>query len=454
MIYPNGTVLHYHYTKRDQLASIAEDTTQVVAYTYDFNGNRINKILENGTNTNYTYDDANRMLSVDNLKGSASFARFDYGYDKVNRRTYVQRDNDKGDIYKYDAIDQVTDVLYNVTDPAGNASNPLRTVNYDWDSAGNRKTVTDNAVVTNYTTNKLNEYTKIDDDKLAYNEKGDLKTYNGWTYKYDAQDRLINATNSGTTVDFVYDARNRCIKRTINGTSIFFYYDDWNLIEERNANKTEIAHYINATYVDEILKKVTPSETVYYHHDALGSVTHLTDATGKVVEKYSYDVFGAPTIRNSNRDSLANSALGNRFMFTDREYIKELGLYDYRNRMYSDTLGRFLQTDPLRFNAGDVNLYRYVGNKVVNLVDPIGLIPVTVTVIGTCTPKNATEKCLSDSASASVTGESGNYKIITDAIKALHVEARIAAAALCGVCCQFNEIGADVEYDKNEKPKK
>jgi uncharacterized protein RhaS with RHS repeats len=41
--------------------------------------------------------------------------------------------------------------------------------------------------------------------------------------------------------------------------------------------------------------------------------------------------------------------------------------------VYSAELGRFLQTDPIRFDAGDVNLYRYVYNNPVNLWDPLGL---------------------------------------------------------------------------------
>jgi hypothetical protein len=53
--------------------------------------------------------------------------------------------------------------------------------------------------------------------------------------------------------------------------------------------------------------------------------------------------------------------------------LKEANLYDYRNRVYSAELGRFLQTDPIRFNAGDYNLYRYVGNRVSLLFDPTGL---------------------------------------------------------------------------------
>lgn len=71
-------------------------------------------------------------------------------------------------------------------------------------------------------------------------------------------------------------------------------------------------------------------------------------------------------------DSLDEPAHENRFLFTGREWLSQLELYDYRNRMYSPDLGRFLQTDPIKFNAGDIDLYRYVFNDPVNATDPTG----------------------------------------------------------------------------------
>jgi RHS repeat-associated protein len=61
-------------------------------------------------------------------------------------------------------------------------------------------------------------------------------------------------------------------------------------------------------------------------------------------------------------------------LFTGREWNGEIGIYDYRNRIYSPELGRFLQTDPIRFEAGDVNLYRYVSNNPVKWIDAFGLM--------------------------------------------------------------------------------
>jgi RHS repeat-associated protein len=63
----------------------------------------------------------------------------------------------------------------------------------------------------------------------------------------------------------------------------------------------------------------------------------------------------------------------NRFLYTGREFLKEANIYDYHNRVYSAELGRFLQTDPIRFDAGEGNLYRYVANNSINTIDPNGL---------------------------------------------------------------------------------
>src|SRR5437764_14695374 len=57
----------------------------------------------------------------------------------------------------------------------------------------------------------------------------------------------------------------------------------------------------------------------------------------------------------------------------DQEYVSDLELYDFRNRMYQPELGRFLQPDPKEFGAGDYNLYRYCHNDPVNRIDPTGL---------------------------------------------------------------------------------
>jgi RHS repeat-associated protein len=133
-------------------------------------------------------------------------------------------------------------------------------------------------------------------------------------------------------------------------------------------------------------------ETRYYYHGAcpgmflagngLGSVIALSNIDGDIVEAYSYDVYGTPTIytsagadgiwRTSDDTTATVSAIGNPYMFTGRRYDAETGLYYYRARMYSPALGRFLQTDPIGYDDG-MNMYTYCGNNPLRWIDPLGL---------------------------------------------------------------------------------
>ncbi len=255
-----------------------------------------------------------------------------------------------------------------------------RTVNYDYDPVGNRQQVTDNGQITGYTANHLNQYTVVDGSTPSYDANGNLSNtvagvLGDWSYTYDAQNRLISAVGGPSSVvaEFYYDARNRCVKRVINGVTTYLIYDGWSLLEERNLAGNLLARYYHGPVIDELLCRVTETNTVYYHHDGLGSTVALTDSTGNVVESYTYDVYGQPSILSATYHLLPTSAITNRFLFTGREYLTDLALYDYRHRFYSPSLGRFLQTDPLRFDAEDVNLHRYVGNNPQIGIDPFGL---------------------------------------------------------------------------------
>ncbi len=311
----------------------------------------------------FSYDTAGQLLSIQHLQGTNAIGAISYGYNSGGNRTN-RVESGGADAYSYDAVDQITGVNYSTN----------RTVSYAYDALGNRSSVTDNNVATAYTANNLNQYTVVGGSGLGYDAKGNLISGPGSaSYTYDGNNRLTSATVGTNSATFAHDARMRNLKRVINGQTRFFYFDGWSLVQERDGSGNVVQNYVNGSRIDEIIRKTDSGGAVYYHSDALGSTVALTDGAGAVVERYSYDVFGTPTVRDDNGNVIAASAYANRFLFTGREWIKEVGVYDYRNRIFSAALGRFLQTDPIRFQAGDMNLYRYVVNGSVKRRDPLGL---------------------------------------------------------------------------------
>ncbi len=77
---------------------------------------------------------------------------------------------------------------------------------------------------------------------------------------------------------------------------------------------------------------------------------------------------GRPVFLVPDGTSRSESAYGVRFLFTGREWLAPVGLYDYRHRAYGSALGRFYQCDPCSRTT-----QRYAMNRVVGEMDPLGL---------------------------------------------------------------------------------
>jgi RHS repeat-associated protein len=195
-----------------------------------------------------------------------------------------------------------------------------------------------------------------------------LSDASGKSYSWDFENRLTQAvvpgTNGGTTT-FKYDPFGRRIQKSGPLGTTNYLYDGPDVIEEVDNSGNVSARNTKGPGIDETLATLRSGTTSYYQADGLGSVTSLSNGAGALANTYTYDSYG--------RLSASSGTLVNPFQYAGREFDSETGLYYYRNRYYDSSTGRFLSEDPLEFEGGDVDLYRYVSNGPVRYIDPDGL---------------------------------------------------------------------------------
>lgn len=216
--YPSAAYsFNYGYTGRNQLSDVNSFTsgTNVTHYVYDLDGNLTTQTRDNSTTSSYTYDGLDRLTHIGHALNGATRI-FDYAYDSVSNRKWAKRDGANGDVFGYDLADQSTSILLNVANP-DTTSPGAQTINYD--ANGNRTTFSAYGPTDTYTTNNLNQYSQRNAATVGYDTKGNmLSGFDGSTYTYDAQSRLLAATKppSITPVTISYDGLNRAVKRVNN----------------------------------------------------------------------------------------------------------------------------------------------------------------------------------------------------------------------------------------------
>ena len=102
----------------------------------------------------------------------------------------------------------------------------------------------------------------------------------------------------------------------------------------------------------------------YYTRDHLFSVREMCNSSGTIVARYSYDPYGLATLVGGT--NLAT------FQYTGDYTHQPSGLNLTKYRAYDPNTGRWLSRDPIGENGG-INLYDYVKNRPLDLLDILGL---------------------------------------------------------------------------------
>jgi RHS repeat-associated protein len=336
--------------------------------SYDALNRRTQMTRPNNVNTTYSYDTLSRLLSVQQKQGTTIVGGATYTYDNAgNRLSRADLQRNTTASFCYDAAttcgSSSGSSIYQLTKVKQSGST---TESYTYDAVGNR---TSSLGTASYSYNSSNELTSTPTTTYTFDNNGNTLTAvagtNTTSYAWDYENRLSTVTLPGTggTVTLKYDPFGRRIyKSSSSGTSVYAYDGD-NLVEETNSSGAVVARYAQDLNIDEPLAMLRSATASYYQADGLGSVTSLSNSAGSLAQTYGYDSFGKQT---SSSGSLTNP-----LQYTAREFDSETNLYFYRSRYYDPNVGRFLNEDPLRFDA-EADFYTYVANGPTGRTDPYG----------------------------------------------------------------------------------
>jgi RHS repeat-associated protein len=264
--------------------------------------------------------------------------------------------------YAYDAVGQLVEVT----------TNGVVSAAYGYDDDGNRSSAQTDAETANATYDAQERLLTYGDATYAYTPRGTLegRTAAGVTtsYTYDALGNLTAVSLSdGRDVSYLSDAENRRVGRRVDGALErgWLYQNALKPIAELDATGTVVSRFVYAT------KAIVPDfmlrdgVTYGFVTDLRGSVRLVVNtATSEVVQRIDYGPFG---------EVVADSNPGFQpFGFAGGLYDADTGLVRFGARDYDPVVGRWLAKDPIGFGGGQGNLYGYVANDPVNLVDPSG----------------------------------------------------------------------------------
>jgi RHS repeat-associated protein len=363
---PSSGALQFFFDTAGRFFKEQYPDGKIVLHVLDSNGNRTRTTFPDGYFYNRSFDQLNRLSNI-KLNGSATNAVV-FSYNQLSQRTQLTFSNGATVVYTPQLNEDLTGITHNFV-----GSSVAFTYGYNLVHEPLTQNVSDSTymwhpspagTVTYGTADSVNKYPTVGGASYSYNGNKCLTGDGVWTYGFDTENHLLTASKTGTSASFVYDPMHRQSQKTVGSTKTRYIYSGWQRIADYNGTSGALQNrYVYGTGLDEPLIRVTSAGVLtFLHHDKMGSIVGVSNASGAIANKNKFSPFGEIT-------TLAGTTFG----FSGQRYDSELGLVYFKYRYMSAKLGRFLQPDPIGYTGEDFNLYTYVGNSPFRFRDLLGL---------------------------------------------------------------------------------
>jgi RHS repeat-associated protein len=344
----------------------------------DTSGRYKTEVLGKGLTTTREYHQEKQVLrSIASTLGGLTIQQLVYNYDGLlnlkSRTDHLQGQN-KTERFRYDPLNRITCAYFSATE----SSAAMCAQSFAYTANGNLTSKSDVGTLLYADVKHPHAVTNAQGEAFSYDNVGNQITRPGGIFiTYTPFDLPSRITQGANVVSFGYDGDEQRIRKT-TPTSETLYFED--LFEQVTVgNGKAFRYYVHSP--ERVIAVVTHGGddpgTKWLSVDNLGSVESVTNDLGQVVEKRSYDVFGAK--RNpkwGDPGGTANSKVTKGF--TGHEEDEEFGLVNMRGRLYDPRVARFTTPDPIIANIYDgqsLNGFSYVWNNPLTFVDPSGFLP-------------------------------------------------------------------------------
>jgi RHS repeat-associated protein len=408
-------VIDYTFDELNRLKTVKPSTSSVpiATYAYDGVGNRESVTHDNGIVTTYGYNRRTRLTSIQHTLGATLLLGVAYTLDASGLRTGITETGqiDRQVAYTYDGVNRLTN------ETVVQLGNDRRT-SWTYDRTGNRLTQTKSVgpasspTGTATTAYVYDANDRLETETLTLSGTVPGATAGTTTYTYDAAGNTTKKIGPTETIDYLYDDANRMAElQTLAGevTRYTYAHDGIRLSQTTNAtgSNPKTTHYlidpnqpyaqvieeverqgtsaltVKALYAvgDDRIRRYTPAVAAgggnpgapaglrYYHADGLGSTRLLTDETGAVTDRTTFEAFGELDTAASAQTS------DNAFLYTGEQLDPNSGFYYLRARYLDPHAGRFTAMDSFigkDVDPSSLHKYAYANGSPANYIDPTG----------------------------------------------------------------------------------